>query len=558
MNENPHQTEAASPSRPFLIADWRVEPDTGRLTRDDQSIKLEPKVMELLVYLAQRPGRVLSREELEGAIWAGTVVGYDALTNAIIKLRKALGDGSRKPRFIETVPKKGYRLIAPVVGPDDASSSSVPEPAIWRWHFSRAVIWASVVLAGVAIGWLAFDYFGSRMARIPSIAVLSFANLGDDPKLAYFSDGVREDIITDLSKLSGLRVMAHNPASSSLDKPPTHKGAADTLGTRYVLEGSVRRSGDDIRITAKLIDTRTGSHLWAEGYNRRMRDLFVVQDDITRNIVAALTLTLTEEEKEYVARRDTRSVEAYDLFLQGQARYARNLREENLAARDYFSRALARDGNFTRAHGALALTHTDDLRNGWSHDPSASADAALRHAERAVALDARSAQAHWILGYVHLFVRKDLSAALKMGERAVTLDPNSANAHGFLGMSSVYLGDTRTAIRHAERALLLDPENPARYRTVLGLAHYFAGRYDQALAALEQTLEQDPERLLPQLYLAATLSQMGRQDDARWLADIVRTKHPDYKLQVWVDSQPFANLPQRRKIVDDLRRAGLS
>lgn len=560
MNDSSRQTEATNPSRPFLVADWRVEPDTGCLTRAGQLAKLEPKVMELLVYLAQRPGRVLSREELERVIWAGTVVGYDALTNAIIKLRKALGDGSREPRFIETVPKRGYRLIAPVTAFDDAPSLSVPQPGptVQKQRVSRNLVWAIVALASVAIGWATFDHLGSRTTRIPSIAVLPFANLGGDPKLAYFSDGVREDIITDLSKLSGLRVMTHDPASSHQGNTRALAGPADTSGARYVLEGSVRRSDDDIRITAKLIDTKTGSHLWAEGYNRRMRDLFAVQDDITRNIVAALTLALTDEEKEYVARRDTRSVEAYDLFLQGQARYALNLREENLAARDYFLQALARDGNFTRAHGALALTHTDDLRSGWSSDPRASADAALRHAERAVALDARSAQAHWILGYVHLFAHKDLSAALKMGERAVTLDPNNANAHGLLGMSSIYLGDTRTAIRHAERALLLDPENPARYRTVLSLAHYFAGRYDQALATLEQTLDQNPDRLLPLLYLAATLSQMGKQDDARWVADTVRTKYPDYKLQVWADLQPFANQSQHRKIVDDLRRAGLS
>jgi len=558
MNESLRHTRIVNAHQPFQIGGRLVEPDSGRLIQDGQAIKLEPKVMGLLVYLAQRPGQVLSREELEQAIWAGTVVGYDALTNAIIKLRKAFGDDPRHPWLIETVAKKGYRLIAPVSEPGSALPAPMPGPIVQSQRLPGAAAVAALALVGLAIGWFAFDHPGSRANRIPSIAVLPFSNLGGDPKLAYFSDGVREDIITDLSKLSGLRVIARNPALAAPDQTPALEGVARTLGVRYVLEGSVRRSGDDIRITAKLIDTETGSHLWTEGYNRRMRDIFSVQDDVTRNIVTALAVTLTEEEKEYVARRDTRSVAAYDLFLQGQARYARNRRDDNAGARDYFLRALALDAGFTRAHGALALTHADDFRFAWSSDPAASADTALRHAERAVALDARSPQAHWVLGYVQLYVRKDHAAALKMGERAIALDPNNASAHGLVSVSHAYVGNTGAAVRQSERAIQLDPDHTARYRAVLGLAHYVAGRYDKARTALEQALEQNPARLQPQLYLAATLNRLGKPDEARWLADTIRTGHQEFKLQTWADTQPFADRAQLRKIVDDLHRAGLN
>jgi TolB-like protein/DNA-binding winged helix-turn-helix (wHTH) protein len=557
MSESPYQARTVDAHRPFKVGDWLVEPDSGRLIHDGRSIKLEPKVMDLLVYLVQRPGRVLPREELEQAIWAGTVVGYDALTSAIIKLRKAFGDDPHHPWLIETVAKKGYRLIAPVTAADSASPATMPGPFVRNRRLLGVAALTATALVGLAIGWFALDRLGLGTTRIPSIAVLPFTNLGGDPKLAYFSDGVREDIITDLSKLSGLRVIARNPAFASQDQPLAIKGVAEALGARYVLEGSVRRAGDDIRITAKLIDTETGSHLWAEGYNRRMRDIFAVQVDVTRNIVTALALTLTDEEKEYVARRDTRSVEAYDLFLQGQARYVRNLREDNFNARDYFLRALALDDSFTRAHGALALTHADDFRFAWSNDPVASADAALRHAERAVALDARSPQAHWVLGYILLHVRKDHASALKLGERAIALDPNHADAHALLALSQVYAGDTETAVRHIERAMLLSPDHTARYRTVLGFAHYFAGRYDKARAALEQALEQNPTRLLPQLYLAATLSRLGKLDEARWLADTIHTEHPEFKLRAWADTQPFVDRTRLDGIVDDLRRAGL-
>jgi adenylate cyclase len=558
MNESLRQMRIVNTHQPFQIGDWLVEPDSGRLVHGGRSIKLEPKVMGLLVYLVQRPGQVLSRVELEQAIWAGTVVGYDALTNAIIKLRKAFGDDPHHPWLVETVAKKGYRLIAPVCEHGSASPAPMSGTIVQNQRLLGAATLAALALIALTIGWFTFDHPGSRANRIPSIAVLPFTNLGGDPKLAYFSDGVREDIITDLSKLSGLRVIARNPAPASPDQLPALEGVTKTLGARYVLEGSVRRSGDDIRITAKLIDAETGSHLWAEGYNRQMRDIFAVQVDVTRNIVTALALTLTDEEKEYVARHDTRSVEAYDLFLQGQARYARNLRDDNTSARDYFLRALALDAGFTRAHGALALTHADDFRFAWSSDPAASADAALRHAERAVALDARSPQAHWVVGFVQLYVRKDHAAALKMGERAIALDPINANAHGLLAVSHAYVGNTEAAVRLGERAIQLDPDHTARYRTVLGLAHYVAGRYDKARAALEQALEQNPARLQPQLYLAATLNRLGKPDEARWLADTIRTGHPGFKLQTWADTQPFANQTQLRKIVDDLHRAGLN
>lgn len=551
MDESLRHSRIVPTHQPFQIGGRLVEPGSGRLMHDGRSIKLEPKVMGLLVYLVQRPGQVHSREELEQAIWTGTVVGYDALTNAIIKLRKAFGDDPHHPWLIETVAKKGYRLIAPVCEPGSASPAAMPGPIVLNPRLLGVAALTALTLAGLAIGWLVFDKAGSRANRIPSIAVLPFTNLGGDPKLAYFSDGVREDIITDLSKLSGLRVIARNPA-------PAPQDADETPGARYVLEGSVRRSGDDIRITAKLIDTETGSHLWTEGYNRRLRDIFTVQDDVTRNVVTALALTLTEEEKEYVARRDTRSVAAYDLFLQGQAHYTRNLREDNINARNYFLRALALDADFTRAHGALALTHADDFRFAWNRDPAASAGAALRHAERAVALDARSPQAHWVLGYVQLHVRRDHAAALKMGARATALDPNHADSHALLAVSQLYAGDTQASVRHIERAMQLSPVQSARYRSVLGFAHYFAGRHDQARVVLEQALEQNPARLLPQLYLAATLSQLGKLDEARWLADTIRAEHPEFKLQRWADAQPFADQTQLRKVVDDLRRTGLN
>lgn len=541
MNKDLTSSLMPNSHQAFRIGDWLVEPDTCRVTMGDNAIKLEPKVMGLLVYLAQRPGRVVSREELERALWAGTVVGYDALTSAVIKLRKAFGDDPHRPWLVETVAKKGYRLVAPIAG----DAHSLPTYAMPRRRL--ALRYPALAMAlGIALGWLIFKIAATD--DIPAIAVLPFADLSNDPKLAYFGEGVREDIVTDLSKLSGVRVIAHSP------QPPT--SPSDTWAARFILKGSVRRIGDDIRVTAKLIDTETGTHVWAEGYNRRLHDIFAVQEEVTRNIVAALALSLSSEENEYLARRDTRSVEAYDLFLKGQARYARHSADDNAAARDYFLRALALDGNFTRAHGALALAYTDDFRFGWTNDTAIAANAALFHAERALALDTRSAQAHWVLGFVQLHVRKDHAAAVRLGERAIRLDSRNASAHGLLAAAHVYGGDTYAAVRHSERALQLDPERGARYRTILGIALYFSGRYDQARAALEQTLEHNPARLLPQIYLAATLSRLGQSDEARWIADTIRITHSEHELHRWASAQPFATRTQLHEVEDDLNRTG--
>jgi adenylate cyclase len=289
-----------------------------------------------------------------------------------------------------------------------------------------------------------------------------------------------------------------------------------------------------------------------------MRDIFAVQDDVTRNIVKALALTLTVDEKENLARRYTRNTEAYDLFLRGQAHYARNLREDNLRARGYFLQALALDEGFARAHVGLALTHTDDIRFAWSKDLVASTEAARRHAERAVALDARSPQAHWILGYVDLFLSKDRSGALKMAGRAIALDPNYADGHAFLAASNVYVGDLDAAVRHMERAMLLNPVYSSRYPMMLGAAHYFAGRYDQARVALEKSLEQNPSRLDALLYLAATFNRLGKPGEVPFLLDAIRSQHPEFKLDTWARAQPFTDQTRRDKIVGDLRRVGIS
>jgi len=553
---NPSQTSGAR--NPFRIGDWQVEPDRGRVSRNGESIKLEPKVMDLLVYLVQRPGQVLSREELEQTIWTGTVVGYDALTSAIIKLRKALGDNSRQPWLIETVAKKGYRLIASVTPVEPAPVDSMTHSATPATSRRRLLLLALVisVVAGLAAGWLMVNRLVSHTPHAPSIVVLPFTNLSGDPKFEYFSDGMTEDIITDLSKLSGLMVVARNSAFAYKDQPLSLKTVADELGVRYVLEGSVRRSGDDLRVNVKLIDATTGSHLWAERYNRRMRDIFSVQDDVRGNIIKALALSLTDDEKRTVAQRYTQSVKAYDLLLQGQSFYARSSREDNARARDLYSQAIRLDPNFARAHAAVALTYAEESRYGWSASATASMQQAIAFARKGVTLDDSIPQTHWALGYVYV-LNHQYDDAVAAAERAIALDPNNADAYTTLAFGRVYQGRAKEAVPLVQKAMQLNPRYPTQYLSILGRSYYHIGQYTQAVETLRKAQEMNPERISPLLYLILSYVAMGNLDDANWEAEQLRMHNPGFSLVNVEHTLPIADPRELARIKNDLRRAGL-
>lgn len=588
MNEDPQAAQSADPSRPFRIGDWLVEPATGSLSRDDRSVKLEPKVMDLLVYLARRPGRVLPREELEQAVWAGTVVSYDAITSAVIKLRKAFGDDSRHPWLIETVPKRGYRLIAAVTEAITASPAPVaevdaikpplstaeaaaappattPQPA---GRSRRRLLVAALASAAVVLGSLVVARFvvdrappDAVSATVPapsaSIAVLPFANLSGDPGFEYFSDGITEDIITDLSKVSSLLVIARNSAFAYKDQPLSLKHVAEALRVRYVVEGSVRRSGDDIRINARLIDAETGSHLWVERYDRHIQDIFTVQDDVTRNIVTALALTLTDEEKKRVARRYTHSVEAYDLFLRGQALYARSIEEDNARARGLYLRAIEIDPAFARAHAAVALTHTEDFRHGWGADPARSIGQAVARARQAVVLDDSIPQTLWALGYVYVSNRQ-IDEGAAAAERATALDPNNADAHMTVAYARVYQNRPEDAIALVRKAMRLNPRYPSQYPSILGRAYYHLGQYEQAAETLRHAVDLNPNRAPARLYLALSYVALGKLEEARWEVAEILVNDPGFSVATLDQILPVSDPRELARMTGDLRRAGLN
>ncbi|MDH5661274.1 MAG: winged helix-turn-helix domain-containing protein, partial [Gammaproteobacteria bacterium] len=313
--------------KPFFVADWHVDPSLGRISRGQKVIKLEPKVMMVLVCLAQEAGEVISREQLESTVWADRVVGYDSLATTIIKLRKAFEDDSKNPQIIETVPKRGYRLIAAVALVNPANNKKITESLestasvfatseakieSTKSHFrlnsmterNKTLFWiatASVmfVMLIIAIVYIAnvnnrnVDPINGKL----SIAVLPFKNISNDPQQNYFSDGMTADLITDLSRLSALSVIARNSVFAYRNEDVDVRKVGEELGAQYVIEGSVRKVGNEVRISARLIDSRNGYNLWAERFDGTLNNVFALQDEVTARIVKSLRVTLTETER---------------------------------------------------------------------------------------------------------------------------------------------------------------------------------------------------------------------------------------------------------------------
>ena len=563
MNQDTAKTDPSLSATSFYMADWEVHATSDRIRRGDTEIKLEPKVMAVLVCLADRQGELVTREQLEREVWGGTVVGYDALTSSIIKLRKALGDDSRQPRFIETVSKKGYRLIVPVHrAPEPGAPTVVPAPVPTVNPSRRNLLMAGLTIVVIAAAGLAVFFRGDlfRPAPVvpdkPSIVVLPFGNLGNDPAQAYFTDGITADITTSLSKLSGLFVIASSSAQSYREPPADIKQVAETLGVRYVLEGNVRRSGNRLRVNVQLVDAATGFQLWAERYDRDMQHVLDVQDDVTAKIVNALSVELTEAERQRGARRYTINVEAYDEFLRGQSLYVRSTPEDNLQARALFQQAINRDPGFARAYGAMALSYVDESRFGWGKNPAAALERAFELANKAVALDDQLPQAYRALSYAYLH-RREYQNSIDAIQRAIALDPNDADGRASLALSHVYDGNYETAIRMLRAAMQMNPHYPARYASALGHAYYFLGRHEDAVTTLRDAIERNASLLSSHVFFTAALSHLGRNDEAAWAATQVRSLSPNFAAENVSGMFPIKDPAKLRALIDDLKHAGL-
>lgn len=556
--------------KPNLVIDgWQVSPHTGTLARDSAVVHLEPRVMDVLVYLAARPGQVVTREELERTVWRGALVGYDAVTSTIIKLRKALGDDARQPRLIVTVPKKGYQLVVPVHHADVVPATmpalnparteeARPSSGAGKPGRSRLALFgvAVVMMAAVLIVWRGFSLLSGPAAELPSVLVLPFENVGVGEGHEVFVDGITEDIITDLSRLAGLSVMSSSVTfkykGSAMAPPALH----EELKIDYVVQGSVRRRGRNVRVNVQLVNARTGYNLWAQGYDRKLEEVFSVQDDITHRIIDALSISPTSVEKERLAQRTTRNLRAYDSFLEGLRQSKEGTREANRLAADAYRNAIELDPTYGRAYGALAFILATDFRRGWTDSPVESLDRALALAEKGVELNGTIPHTHWSLGYVHL-MRKEFKRAVRAALRSTEISRNYADGYGLLALIYNNLGDPQKALDNVEKGMKINPYYTWDYLFNLGWAHYMLGEHNKAIGALEAAQQRNESAIPIKLILAASYARAGRLDDADWTVQQLQLLNPMTTLSHTTSAMPLANSEFLRQLLADLRKAGL-
>ena len=389
-----------------------------------------------------------------------------------------------------------------------------------------------------------------------SIAVLAFNNMSGDVEQEYFSDGISEDIITDLSKVSGLHVIARNSSFAYKDKTVSVPDVAAELGVRHVLEGSVRKAGNRIRVTAQLIDATTGGHVWAERYDRDLTDIFAVQDELTQQIVTALKVTLTEQEQDQLVHKGTADVEAYNLFLRGRDHVWLLTESGNIAARDLFGHAIEIDPGYAAAHALTAFTHLNDFANGWTEDPDESLKTGLRIAQQAVNIDAAEPMAHFALSSAYKWNR-DIDAALAEAQQCLALAPNSAEGHIATAYIEIFAGNAAAAMETLNAYMRLDPHYPDIMLQFLAEAHISLGQYEDAVVVLKQRQERNPDAATVYALLASCYGHLGHVAEGQnALAELFRI-NPEFSIEHRRRVLPFKNPDDFERRVEGLRKAGL-
>jgi DNA-binding winged helix-turn-helix (wHTH) protein/TolB-like protein/Flp pilus assembly protein TadD len=546
------------------IGSWWVDTAADELGHDGETVRIEPKAMAVLMVLAGRAGAVVSRDELLSVGWPGVVVGDEALTQTIIKLRRALGDNPRAPTYIETISKRGYRLIAPVRNdqpvPPDPGKNGAAAPFAPKERAPRRLLWsglAAVVALIAVLVWrldtkpvtvdatLAAEPWESAVPKPLTIAVLPFESVGDGEH-AYLARGIGNDLVTNLSRLPGLRLIR---ASTSAGTGPKVRGA------RYVVGGNVQRDGAMLRINIHVVDTLSGQPLWAERFERPFGDLFEIQDEIVRNVAEVLPGKLSDAARVELAKRYTPSLAAYDLFLRAQALFLVRQTEVNEEARDLYRKALALDPQFARAYAGLAMTYAMEyrLRPG---DHGASLTRAFELAETARQIDPDLPEVYWALGFVHVQSRRP-DQAIRSLQRALELNPSFADGYALMGGIHNYVGESAKAIPMLRTALRLNPDGGYLYHLILGRAYLYENDVEQALINLREAAARNPVDLETRIHLAAALAAAGDRAAAQWEAAEVRSIATNFSLQEWLAAYPMSSTRYRERLAGLLAEAGL-
>jgi TolB-like protein len=522
----------------FLFADHTLDLDRRELLCGSALIAIEPQVFDLLTYLVQNRDRVVSKDDLIAAVWDGRIVSDSTIASRINAARKAIGDSGQAQTLIRTVPRKGIRFVGEV--------RTAPEGG----ELTHA---ADLALNGFQEP--------SRLALPPSdrpaIAVLPFVNMSGELEQEYFSDGISEDIITALSRLRWFFVIARNSSFFYKGKSIHLKQIAAELGVGYIVEGSVRKSGDCVRITAQLSDVATGSQLWAERYDRRLADVFAVQDEITDAIVAAIEPQVYAAEHFRSARKPPECLAAWDLVMRALSHFWQVTRDDNIAAQVLLEKAIAVKPDYAQALAVLAVSHTFGTHMGWE-DRTIAVPVAERAALAAIRADSDDPWAHLSIAAVNVYLGR-VDDALAAYESALRLNPNFSLAQGYYGLMLSYVGRWQEGADAARRALRLSPRDPfsAIYNGVIAYAEFVGRNYDEAMRVAREGIRQRSDFVGAYRVLTAAAAMKGEIDVARAALQELRRAQPNISL-AWLGSLiPYAQDTEREHYLEAFRRAGL-
>jgi TolB-like protein/Tfp pilus assembly protein PilF len=521
----------------YVFEDFVLDTDKRELRRGADVVSVAPQVFDVLDYLIRNRERVVSKDDLVTSIWEGRIISDAALTTRLKAVRSAIGDSGEGQRLIKTLPRKGFRFVGEV------------REALTSWRTPDAE--TSIEPSRPAL----------THPDKPSIAVLPFTNMSGDPEQEYFADGMVDDIITGLSRFRSLFVIARNSSFTYKGRAVDVRQVGRELAVRYLLEGSVRKSANRIRIAGQLIDASSGTHLWADRIEGAIEDVFDLQDRVTASVVGAIAPRLQQAEIERARRKPTESLDAYDLLLRGLASVYKWTREGTDQALGLFYKAIERDPDFSAAYAAAALCFSRRKGFGWVIDREQEIAEARRLARRAVQLGKDDAAALCDAGFALAYVAKDLDDGAAFLDRALLMNPNLAWGWSTSGYVKLWLGDSDRAVECFAHAMRLSPIDPRTFFMQEGMAHahFFAGRHDEALRWASMALRELPFSHAALRVAAASCALAGRDEEAKRL--MARLLEIDPALRI---SNLLQNIlgPSRRpeypaKYADALRKAGL-
>lgn len=519
----------------YLFDGFEFDTDRRELRRGSNVVAIAPKVFDLLDFLIRNRERVVSKDDLIDAIWGGRSVSDTSLTTRLNGARTAIGDSGQEQRLIKTLPRKGFRFVGAIT--QARGLTKAPVAGDGQIEHARP---------------------GPALPDKPSIAVLPFQNLSDDPEQEYFADGVVEDIITGLSRSKSLFVISRNSSFTYKARTVDIKRVRRELGVRYLLEGSIRKVGKRIRLTGQLIDTATGTNIWADKFDSDLEEIFDLQDRLTSNVIGAMFPKLEQAEIERARRKPTESLQAYDYYMRSKFSIYQWTREGSVEALRLSKRAISLDPAFAVAYASAANIFGQRKGFGWIEDAKKERAESRELAERAIQLDPDDPMVLAHVAEVYSYVLGEPETGSAFAARAIALDSNLMMARLWAGWAQVYLGRHDVAVEQFSAAIRLSPIDPHLFvpQTGMAYAHFFSGCYDKALAQATTAIQRQPNFPGAQRIRMSSLAMIGRISEARRACEVALQIDPNLRISS-INNIPFRRAEDVKKLSQAWAIAGV-